>query len=249
MSQARRRTEDLVLEAEEPGSGNGLAVPVVTSAQPGGTGSLNRRTVAGRERRVVRALPAAVAAVVVALALTGCSLGTPGDAPRDAEGRPLAPPPPTPTTCITVTLGPAPTCAPIHNPPSRRYVEQAIGTLLPTRGYGSIEHVRCTDRIPPAAGGGFLDPDDESGGLGAATEFSHWTCVGQEPEGDYLHEDVLWTPYSGSLTLNAVTRDRSPALTVPQPNDPGLPNPHASEEPAQPTPAASTMSQHEAVAH
>jgi hypothetical protein len=50
--------------------------------------------------------------------------------------------------------------------------------------------------------------------------------VGQEPEGTCVHEDVVWTPYSGYLRLNAVTRDRSATLILPQQNDPGLPNPH-----------------------
>jgi hypothetical protein len=155
-----------------------------------------------------------------------------------AEGRPIAPGPAAPTTCITVTMGTAqPTCAPIHNPPSRISVEQAIPSLLPTRGYGSVGHVRCTDRLPPAqpASGS----PDSGGGLAAATAFSHSTCVGQEPEGAYLHEDVVWTPYSGYLTLNAVTRDRSAALSVPVPNDPGLPNPHTSEESQLSSPSAS----------
>lgn len=79
---------------------------------------------------------------------------------------------------------------------------------------------------------------------------SHWTCVGREPEGPFLHEDVSWTPASGYLTLDAVTRDGSPAPTVPKPNDPGLPNPHASEEPQQAAPSPSrTPSQHEIAAH
>jgi len=200
-----------------------------------------------RQRVLRSALATTALATSALLALAGCSslaglsgIGSGVDVPRDAEGRPMAPPPPTPTTCITVTIGSnAPTCAPIHNPPSRRFVEQAIPTLLPTRGYGSIGEVRCSERIPPPPGDGCIpDPD----GLGAATEFSHWTCVGREPEGDYLHQDVLWTPYSGYLTLNAVTRDRSPALTVPRPNDPGLPNPHASEEPEPTSPAAALRS-------
>lgn len=171
-----------------------------------------------------------VAVSAVVLVLTGCSSLPAATSPRDADGRPIAPPPPTPTTCITVTVGAGgPTCAPIHDAPSQRYVEQAVPALLPTKGYGSIGHVRCSGRIPPAAPDPSVpDPD----GLGAATEFSHWTCVGREPEGTYLHEDVIWTPYSGYLELNAVTRDRSGALTVPRPDDPGLPNPHASETPA-----------------
>jgi hypothetical protein len=181
-----------------------------------------------RRSRLRSSSPVLSALALLALvALTGCgALAGAGPVPRDAQGRPMAPPPPTPTSCITVDVGTTTaTCAPIHNPPSRLYVEQAVSTLLPTRGYGSIGQVRCTDRIPPAPlDGDVPDPD----GLGAATAFSHWTCVGQEPEGTYLHEDVVWTPYSGYLTLNAVTRDRSAALTVPQPDDPGLPNPQAS---------------------
>lgn len=166
-----------------------------------------------------------ITAVAVGLVLAGCS-SVGGSTGRDVDGRPIAPGPPAPTTCITVAIGSAPpTCAPIHNPPSRTYVEQSIPELLPTRGYGSVQHVRCTDRIPPAPRTGDIpDPD----GLGAATEFSHWTCVGQEPEGTYLHEDVVWTPYSGYLRLNAVNRDGSAALTVPQPGDQGHSDPAAS---------------------
>lgn len=191
-----------------------------------------------------RSIGTAAGLVVAALLLAGCSAVStaldPGSTPKDADGRPIAPGPATPSACITPPFASGstpPSCVPVHNPPSQRYVEQAIPNLLPTRGYGSIEHVRCSGRIPPAP------TDVDPHGL---YEFSHWTCVGQEPEGTYLHQDVIWTPASGYLTLNAVTRDRSPALTVPRPNDPGLPNPHASE--GTPTPAA-TLSQRELAAH
>ncbi|WP_375407579.1 hypothetical protein [uncultured Amnibacterium sp.] len=126
---------------------------------------------------------------------------------------------------------------PVHNPPSRIYVEQAINTLLPTRAYTSIEHVRCSERIP-----GPPSTSDPTG----LDAFSHWACVGQEIRGRYLHEDVIWSPSSGYLGLNAVTRDLSPQLTMPQPNDPGLPNPYLPEESQHPTPTPSrSLSQHE----
>ncbi len=126
---------------------------------------------------------------------------------------------------------------PVHNPPSRIYVEQAINTLLPTRAYTSIAHVRCSERVP--------DPptDSDPAGLDA---FSHWACVGEEIRGRYLHEDVIWSPSSGSLGLNAVTRDLSPELTLPKANDPGLPNPYLPEQSQQPTPnPRRSLSQHE----
>jgi hypothetical protein len=181
----------------------------------------------------------------LAVVLSGCT-GTlsaldPGSAPRDAEGRPIAPGPATPSTCVTpLSSGGVPaTCVPVHNPPSQRFVEQAIPTLLPTRGYGSIEHVRCTDRMSGSPS------ESDPAGLYAV---SHWTCVGREPEGDQLHEDVVWTPAYGFLDLAAVTRDRSAALTVPKPGDSGLPNPHASEETPQPSPPPS-QSLHDAAEH
>lgn len=153
---------------------------------------------------------AVTTAGALVLLLTGCSGGAGA----------IAPPPAPPSTCVTPVASRAGSCVPVHNPPSRLYVEQAIPDLLPTRGYGSIGDVRCTVRMPdPVA------PSDPSG----VYRTSHWTCVGQEPEGTYLHEDVVWSPYGGLLLLNAVHRDRSPALTTPKPNDPGLPNPHASE--------------------
>ena len=197
-------------------------------------------------RSAARRLARGLVPVLVVLALGGCTvtLGvlSPTSAPRDAEGRPIAPGPASPSTCVTPPGAGTPiTCVPVHNPPSRVFVEQAIPTLLPTRGYGSIEHPRCTERIPG------LPSESDPTGLSAV---SHWTCVGREPEGPYLHEDVAWTPASGSLILEAVTRDRSPALTVPRPNDPGLPNPHASQEPQEGTPSPSrTPSQHELAAH
>lgn len=179
------------------------------------------------------------------VALTGCttlSTLSPGDAPRDAEGRPVDPGPPTPSTCVTRSFGgPQRTCEPVHDPPSRIYVEQAINTLLPTMAYTSIEHVRCTERMPGPPSD--LDPT----GFDA---FSHWACVGQEIRGRYLHQDVIWSPSSGSLTLNAVTRDLSPELTLPKPNDPGLPNPYLPEESQGPTPSPSrSLSQHELARH
>ncbi len=184
-----------------------------------------------------------MAAVLTLGALSGCTtLSTldDGSAPRDAEGRPIDPGPPPPSTCATRALsGPQSSCVPVHNPPSRIYVEQAVNTLLPTRAYTSIEHVRCTERMP--------DPptDSDPRGLDA---FSHWACVGQETRGRYLHEDVIWSPSSGYLALNAVTRDLSPELTLPKPNDPGLPNPYLPHT-QQPTPTASrSLSQHELAA-
>ena len=121
------------------------------------------------------------------------------------------------------------------------YVEQAIDRLLPTRGYTSVERPRCTERIPG------LPSESDPAGLYAV---SHWTCAGHESEGPYLHMDVSWTPAYGFLSLDAVTRDLSPKLTVPKPNDPGLPNPHASEEPQQPTPTPSrSLSQRELARH
>jgi hypothetical protein len=175
------------------------------------------------------------------VALSGCTtvatLG-PADAPRDADGRPIDPGPPSPSTCVTrPSIGPRSSCVPVHNPPSRIYVEQAVNTLLRTRAYTSIEHVRCTERMP--------DPpsDSDPSGLDA---LSHWACVGQEIRGRYLHEDVIWSPSSGYLGLDAVTRDLSPELTSPKPNDPGLPNPYLPDESQHPTPSPNrSLSQHE----
>lgn len=168
------------------------------------------------------------------VALSGCttlsSVGS-ADAPRDADGRPIDPGPATPTSCVTRSWsGPQRSCVPVHNPPSRIYVEQAVNTLLRTRAYSSIEHIRCSERVPGAPSE--ADPD----GLDA---FSHWACVGQEIRGRYLHEDVIWSPSSGYLALEAVTRDLSPKLTTPKPNDPGLPNPYLPEESQHPTPSVS----------
>lgn len=126
-------------------------------------------------------------------------------------------------------------------PPSRRFVEQAINTLLPTRAYTSIEHVRCSGRMPDAPS------DSDPSELDA---FSHWACVGQEIRGRSLHEDVIWSPSSGYLGLNAVTRDLSPKLTLPKPNDPGLPNPYLPEESQHPTSTPSrSLSQRELARH
>lgn len=179
------------------------------------------------------------------VALSGCTtLSTlgPASAPKDAEGRPIAPGPASPSTCVTRSFsGPQSSCVPVHNPPSRRFVEQAINTLLPTRAYTSIEHVRCSERMPDAPS------DSDPAGLDA---FSHWACVGQEIRGRYLHEDVIWSPSSGYLALNAVTRDLSPKLTLPKSNDPGLPNPYLPEESQHPTPTPSrSLSQHELARH
>lgn len=176
-------------------------------------------------------------------ALAGCSALTaldPAPTPRDAEGRAIDPGPASPSVCATRPPPfPSSSCTPVHNPPSRLYVEQAINTLLPTRGYTSVEHPRCTERTvePPS--------DSDPAGLDA---WSHWACVGAEIRGRWLHEDVIWSPSTGSLTLNAVTRDLSPELTLPQPNDPGLPNPYLPDESQQPTPSR-TPSQHELAAH
>lgn len=182
-------------------------------------------------------LQASIASTLAIAALSGCttlsSLGSAGPG-KDADGRPIDPGPPSPSTCVTRSFdGPHSSCVPVHNPPSRIYVEQAINTLLPTRGYTSIEHVRCSERMP--------DPpsDSDPEGLDA---FSHWACVGQEIRGRYLHEDVIWSPSSGVLGLNAVTRDLSPRLTLPKPNDPGLPNPYLPDDSQQPTSSPSTSS-------
>ena len=195
----------------------------------------------GGSRTGGRVLRAAIVSLLAVVALSGCTTLTtldPGSAPRDADGRPIDPGPPSPSTCFTrSTGGPQRTCEPVHNPPSRIYVEQAINTLLPTRAYTSIEHIRCTERMPG------LPSDTDPTGFDA---YSHWACVGEEIRGRYLHEDVIWSPSSGFLTLNAVTRDLSPELTLPEPNDPGLPNPYLPDESQQPTPSTSrSLSQRE----
>lgn len=186
-------------------------------------------------------LQVSIASMLALVALSGCTTLTtldPAAAPRDAEGRPIDPSPPSPSTCVTrSSSGPQASCVPVHNPPSRLYVEQAINTLLPTRAYTSVEHVRCMERMP--------DPPSESDPAGLDA-LSHWACVGQEIRGRYLHQDVIWSPSSGYLALNAVSRDLSPELTLPKPNDPGLPNPYLPEESQHPTPSPSrSLSQHE----
>lgn len=195
----------------------------------------------GGSRTGRRVLQASIVSMLALVALSGCTTLTtldPGSAPRDADGRPIDPGPPSPSTCVTRSMGgPQSSCEPVHNPPTRIYVEQAINTLLPTRAYTSIEHVRCTERMPGSPS------DTDPTGFDA---YSHWACVGEEIRGRYLHEDVIWSPSSGSLGLNAVTRDLSPELTLPEPNDPGLPNPYLPDETQTPTPSPSrSLSQHE----
>ena len=115
-----------------------------------------------------RAMQGSIASMLAIVALSGCTtLSTldPAGAGRDADGRPIDPGPASPSTCVTRSFsGPQSSCVPVHNPPSRIYVEQAINTLLPTRAYTSIEHVRCSERMP--------DPPSDSDPTGLDA-FSH----------------------------------------------------------------------------